>query len=402
MELYIFNPDADLALAHGGENYIAPASARRMAADLAILPAWYACEGDAVLAPSAYNADFLQRMHDVLGLDIKLATYPELSDYAAAVPVPWGWNLALRRQLVRGGFPLENLPSADTLHAYRRWASREQVAGCLSAFKDIPFCRGESWNLKDLSACRAFVECQRHTLLKAPWSGSGKGLCWCASGFTRSVSGWCARVLREQGCVVASPVYDKVADFAMEFWKDEKKQAVFIGYSCFRTNERGGYWGNILLSDSRIEDDMGRYIPVEVLHRVRETTEDVLTHRFPGYAGYLGVDMMVCRSEEGFWLHPCVEVNLRMNMGILAVNLYRRWLAPDTLGYFKIEYHASPESLRARHHEDEVTFPMILHEGRMVSGYLPLVPVTPYSCYRAFIKVVPDTGHFHSHTDLWP
>ena len=52
MEIYIFNPDADLALADGGENYIAPASARLMARDLALLPLWYAEAGSGVLAPS--------------------------------------------------------------------------------------------------------------------------------------------------------------------------------------------------------------------------------------------------------------------------------------------------------------------------------------------------------------
>ena len=33
--LYIFNPDHDLALASGDVNYMPPASARQMAADLA-------------------------------------------------------------------------------------------------------------------------------------------------------------------------------------------------------------------------------------------------------------------------------------------------------------------------------------------------------------------------------
>lgn len=37
-----------------------PASARQMAADLALLPVWYASPGSAVLAPSAYNLDFLR------------------------------------------------------------------------------------------------------------------------------------------------------------------------------------------------------------------------------------------------------------------------------------------------------------------------------------------------------
>ena len=31
MKLYVFNPDTDMALANNEENYIAPASARRMA-----------------------------------------------------------------------------------------------------------------------------------------------------------------------------------------------------------------------------------------------------------------------------------------------------------------------------------------------------------------------------------
>ena len=55
MKLYVFNPDTDMALANNEENYMAPASACRMAQDLALLPVWYAQPGSAVLAPSAYN-----------------------------------------------------------------------------------------------------------------------------------------------------------------------------------------------------------------------------------------------------------------------------------------------------------------------------------------------------------
>ena len=47
MKLYVFNPDTDMALANNEENYIAPASARRMAQDLALLPIWYAQIGRA-------------------------------------------------------------------------------------------------------------------------------------------------------------------------------------------------------------------------------------------------------------------------------------------------------------------------------------------------------------------
>ncbi len=53
MKLYIFNPDSDIALANNDVNYMAPASARRMAEDLALLPIWYAQPGSMVLAASA-------------------------------------------------------------------------------------------------------------------------------------------------------------------------------------------------------------------------------------------------------------------------------------------------------------------------------------------------------------
>ena len=55
MKLYVFNPDADMALGNNEENYMAPATIRRMAEDLALLPIWYAQPGSGVLASSAYN-----------------------------------------------------------------------------------------------------------------------------------------------------------------------------------------------------------------------------------------------------------------------------------------------------------------------------------------------------------
>ena len=47
--LYLFNPENDMALACGDLYYMAPASARKMAADLSALPGWYAGDGATVL-----------------------------------------------------------------------------------------------------------------------------------------------------------------------------------------------------------------------------------------------------------------------------------------------------------------------------------------------------------------
>ena len=94
--LYIFNPEHDLALASGETNYMAPASARQMAAELALLPMWYAGEGSAVLAPSAYNLDYIKRMQELLGLSVHLMTEPELVSERNLDIHPWGWDMAIR------------------------------------------------------------------------------------------------------------------------------------------------------------------------------------------------------------------------------------------------------------------------------------------------------------------
>ena len=71
MKLYVFNPDADMALGNNEENYMAPATIRRMAEDLALLPIWYAQPGSGVLASSAYNADYLKQMQQLFRLDVQ-------------------------------------------------------------------------------------------------------------------------------------------------------------------------------------------------------------------------------------------------------------------------------------------------------------------------------------------
>ena len=99
--LYIFNPEHDLALASGEMNYMPPASARRMASELALLPVWYAERGSAVLASSAYNLDYLKRMQELLDIPVYLMTEPELAAEPALDIRPWGWDAALRKQIGR-------------------------------------------------------------------------------------------------------------------------------------------------------------------------------------------------------------------------------------------------------------------------------------------------------------
>lgn len=402
MRLHLFNPDTDMALADGRANYLPPSSAHQMALDLAILPMWYAMSGDGILAASAYNDVFFQQMKVLFNKDIFLVTEPEVCEYDNITPIPWGWNASVRRYLYQKGVPLIALPSDDELKRWRMMASRERIAECLAELLHMPSCCGESVNLYNLKDCQNYVDNHGHAVLKAPWSGSGRGLLWCERGYTQTVAGWCSNVLCRQGCVVAAPVYDKVEDFAMEFQSDGHGNIRFVGYSLFQTNARGAYRGNILLSNSDFEKWMAQYISVKTLLQIRVAVQNVLAKLCTSYIGFLGVDMMVCRAEK-FLVHPCVEINLRMNMGIIACQLYKNLLAPATTGRFYIEYYSSSESLYESHVQDEMAAPLVVKNSRVVSGYLSLVPVTPLSHYRAYIKVNPlDMENFRCHNDQLP
>lgn len=402
MRLHLFNPDTDMALADGRANYLPPSSAHQMALDLAILPMWYEMSGDGILAASAYNDVFFQQMKVLFNKDIFLVTEPEVCEYDNITPIPWGWNASVRRYLYQKGVPLIALPSDDELKRWRMMASRERIAECLAELLHMPSCCGESVNLYNLKDCQNYVDNHGHAVLKAPWSGSGRGLLWCERGYTQTVAGWCSNVLCRQGCVVAAPVYDKVEDFAMEFQSDGHGNIRFVGYSLFQTNARGAYRGNILLSNSDFEKWMAQYISVKNLLQIRVAVQNVLAKLCASYIGFLGVDMMVCRAEK-FLVHPCVEINLRMNMGIIACQLYKNLLAPATTGRFYIEYYSSSESLYESHVQDEMAAPLVVKNSRVVSGYLSLVPVTPLSHYRAYIKVNPlDMENFRCHNDQLP
>lgn len=391
MKLYLFNPDADMALGNNEENYMPPAAIRRMGEDLALLPLWYAEPGSAVLASSAYNADFLKRMGELFRLDVKLLTVPELPDYADVQVMPWGWNPAIRKYLLKAGLPEYNLPLPEKLTAYRRLSSRGEAMEVMGAFRISEkdgFC-GVSYRLSAIADCREFVTRHGACVLKAPWSGSGKGLNWCKGVFTQSIEGWCERVIREQGFVSGEPAYHKVEDFAMEFCSDGCGKVSFVGYSLFSTNKSGAYGGNVLMPSEDIEKRIAGYVPLQLLHDVRNRLCLMLSERYGAtYDGYLGVDMMVCLMPDGrYAVHPCVEINMRMNMGVVALHLQEHIMAPESVGLLSIDYCPSNEELREKHEQDRAAHPVVVNDGKLVSGYLPLVPVTTKSCYRAYVLV---------------
>ncbi len=413
MHLYLFNPDADLALCDNGNNYLPPANIRRMARDLALLPVWYAeggrdtvvlLPGDADDSYIAHVQHHLQELQRLFGIEAVWMREGALSGVASLHRLlPWGWNRTLRRRLLLGGIPSRLLPTVEQLEARRTLTSRACTAGILAHFRtlNLPQVGGEAKLVRALADIEKECVMQspftvmqseaKHLLppflLKSLWSGSGKGLYWCRHGFSPDARDWAARVLRRDGALMLEPIYNKVYDFAMEFYADGSGAVSFVGYSRFLTNERGTYQGNLLAPDEEIESWLARFVPLDTLHTVRQTLCGQLS-RLCGtaYTGYLGVDMMLYTPDSTFFLlHPCVEVNFRMNMGLVAHTFCRRYLAGGSRADYRVESFPSSELLCRRHDEDSLKYPLEISDGRLVSGYFSLTPITQSSTYRVSV-----------------
>lgn len=386
--LYLFNPEHDLALANGEANYMPPESARIMVSDLALLPMWYAEPGSAVLASSAYNLGFMKEIQTLFPLSVELLTESELVSERELRVLPWGWNPALRKRMSLLGVSEGVLPDLEKMAQLRFYSHRSQAVKLLPKLRLDEFFCGESWWMTASEEWRVFVERYEHSLLKAPLSGSGKGLNWCKGKFTPQIANWCARISKLQDGVVGEPIYNKVEDFAMEFYSDGMGCVRFAGYSLFHAGKSGVYEGNLLLSDEEILHRLLGYVPLDSLSVLRYRLEEELSEWIgTAYTGYLGVDMMICLFEEKplYRIHPCVEINLRMNMGVFARLFADKHLVPEAKGIYKLAFHAIQGEALVEHQRLSEVFPLRTEEGRIRSGYLSLVPVTTRSKYRAFV-----------------
>ncbi len=386
-KLYIFNPDNDLALANGDENYMPPASARKMTLDLALLPIWYATPDSFVLAPSAYNLSFRNEMnHHFSSLPV-LITEPEVTMSSDFLPVPWGWNVALRKYLYRLGISDLSLPDMGELNNLRDFSSRLKAVYLLPTLQLNPSFCGFSAYSSSINELETFLEKYPEVILKAPWSGSGKGLCYVKNGLSVPVINWCSRVIRQQGGVVIEPLYQKVEDFAMEFYLDRGKVS-FVGYSLFYTGTGGAYEGSFLLTDKAIESALLCYVSAADLAALRFHLEDKLFRMFSAtYIGYIGVDMMICSFKEKpqYRIHPCVELNLRMNMGVLARLFYDHYVVQGSIGKFRVQYFSNQGDALRKHEEFQQKYPVCISGGRLAKGYFSLTPVTIHTQYVATV-----------------
>lgn len=292
--MYIFNPEHDLCLANGDPHFVPPDSALTFGRDCADLTKY------------------------MKGLD-------PCADSGKAI-LPWGWNHQLRNRLLKEGYDAENLLSPERIDLIAELSNRKFAQKCLeyisSKMGDIkqhPITT-ESYRIvaHSIEEVNHFIARHHNVVLKAPLSGSGKGIRFVSDQLSHSDNGWCRNLISRHGCVIVEQRLTILQEFAMLF-RCIGGNVEFCGYSLFYSHN-GAYRGNILASNRYIEGKLSRFIPLEVLMESRKLLTSFLKSEVAGkYDGFVGVDQFYS-EEMGF--NPVVEMNIRMTMGLLARNIY--------------------------------------------------------------------------------
>ncbi|MEG1574329.1 MAG: hypothetical protein RR293_05260 [Bacteroidales bacterium] len=384
--LYIFNPENDLALANGSNTYCAPPKARKIAFDLASLPLWYASAGDKVLLPDMRFTDY----HTTTINDFNITAEPVTAGFKGEITTctPWGWSPQIIKRFKDIGIEDNILPSDKVIERYREISHRRTVIDILSRLDEagvrIPYPLPKYITSAD--DVEHFILSMPRSVIKAPWSGSGKGLVWGRGYHETSVECLCRGIVKRQGGAICEKYLENIRDFAMEFYSDGAKIS-FAGYSLFSTNN-GVYCGNMLASDTVIEEILLSYVSSSELSYIRDNLLLILSDIIgSNYIGYLGVDMMIYRHEEHFFINPCVELNIRMNMGAVARLFYDKYVGYGKKGEFKVSYMRDGKDVFADHLNKLRNFPLKMCDGRVVSGYLSLASVSENTNYRAEVII---------------
>ncbi len=247
-------------------------------------------------------------------------------------PLPWGWNWDSRAELRRSGVPFEALPSDGELHEIRRLSSREQTLSILSRMRELCPAIALPERIDSAEALDSYLSLHEKDtyVLKSPWSSSGRGLSLHPAQDSASLRRRGLHVLRRMGCILAEPWYDKVQDFAMLFFIDRERRVSFEGYSLFDNDARGTYLRGLLASNAEIEATLARRgADSLLLAGIRDILlgwlrEAVTPFRSNFPLGWVGADMMIVRKNGSLTVHPCVELNLRCTLGVVARNMYDR------------------------------------------------------------------------------
>lgn len=401
-DIYLFNPTCEYAIANGMPSWQANRTLQKMETDLATLPLFFAKPGDYIIVDRLPSEGFINHLQQ-LGIEIPrfvLKHDVELGNIKCDIGklCPWGWSPAAHKVLAGlkqkcsedfKASPVFNW-KPEYKNLYSKNFARQIQHKIVENYTSDQFISNNQ--LTEICAHKndfqAFIDKWGKLMIKTPWSSSGRGLQPIRNKpIHPKVWAKIMGMVKSQGYVIVEPYLDKVMDLAFQF-EIKKGKIKFLGISNFFTDYKGQYIGNSLkgLPDS-VNKDVQQFlksVPNITLQPIIETLEN--SEMAANYEGYFGVDTLLFRDDEDiFRVNPCLEINMRYNMGLLCLQL-EKFVASTKKGIFRTWYQPGV-LFKDFKHDMEQKYPLVLKEEKIESGFFALTEANEDTQFGAYLLV---------------
>ena len=375
-----------------------------MEMDLETLPMFFSKPENFILVNKLPSKNFIESLRQLnietpnFILSKNISGNKEFINLSKNRLLPWGWSPAMHKKLsvLKTGCSDEFKKSPvynwqpESKNLYSKNFARGILKTIISEYPDECFIQQDKipeicTTQKKFEVC---IKRWGRIMVKAPWSSSGRGLQPIIKSFMhQKVWAKLLGIVKEQGYAIVEPYLDKVFDLAFIF-ELKKGKVIYHGTSNFTTDKKGQYIGNSLngLPDAvnKTVRDFIETVPEKIVQPLIEIIESSDLAKF--YEGFFGVDTLIYNDENGaLKINPCLEINVRQNMGLLSLHL-EKLIHPDKKGIYRIYYKPGTTFLQFKK-EMEKKHPLKISNHKVESGFFSLTEVFEDTLFGAYILV---------------
>jgi len=332
-----FNPNAESQMLAqvSGKNYTANKIESAMEHDLEMLMLAWCRRDDLALMRKVPSNEHLARLK-AAGFDL-----PEIVDRNDPGDAldhrklgglrPWAWSPDASDQLqsiaedVSSGVPWQWRAEVPA------WWLSKQSGVWLN--ERLGLSDGVGSYCSDLDAASSLIQhyqAEGDVLLKAAYACAGRGhkrVKPCSA--DDEVQNWLKKKLSSHGGVVVEPWLDRVLDFSCLYEMHADGEVKYIGMTEIENDASGRFLGTKVFPKwgTGIDPEVAEFLFREagVMSWYRTKIPAALSELLTGYIGPVGVDAMVYRRADGsLALRHVVELNVRMTMGRVALELQKK------------------------------------------------------------------------------
>lgn len=398
--IYFYNPTCEIAIVNGTVSFMPNKFLASFEYDLDSLPLYFCAKTDIVLVNKLPDSKFIDELNKT-GIET-----PIFKIYSDAIKDnkflkeeknelrPWGWSPRVHHQLKKlkpaCSDDFLSLACANWDTSHKDMYSRTTALKVLSHYIDH---KTVDTNIiskdklpvicKTVDDVKQYIAKWHEVILKAPWSSAGRGIqILRKQTLNSSIEQWIIGFVKQQGYIMLEPLLNKKTDCSFHFYSDGRGNIEFKGLGYFFANEHGQYKKNYLgkLPDYILNLTKNinlEQIAIDLIPSLK--TSDIADN----YRGYLGVDCIIYEEDNEIKVQPCLEINLRYNMGTIAVILNRLIdeTKPASFNIFAdrdVKYHDFCKEMITKH-------PQKILNGKWNKGFFPLISPYQEKTFGAYV-----------------